>query len=257
MKITNIIDVLNENNIPIGYEFYTPIYGKVFYAGIIMDKILIKNEYNDTVMFTADGRFCPNGEILLFPDKDVRDWYLFSSVDVKRNAKQGDIISIWEDNKPTAILIFDKFKFDRFNKNSFGLNGFAGINFNGEFEPYYPTYYGPKLSFANDEDKSKLFNEITSHGWQWDAKNMKLISVKFDFATFIRENQPAAVIVKNAGEWQVRKLVSLKPNTEHPFVCDDGVEYTFCMPYNDTTYKYVFTDKHTEEIYDIAIIKLD
>lgn len=59
-----------------GYEgetFYSPIYGNVSFIGIfkIQNEDKIKMSY---CYFNKHGQFAPNGELMIFPSKDQRDW---------------------------------------------------------------------------------------------------------------------------------------------------------------------------------------
>lgn len=73
---------------PIGYKLYTPLIGEVEVVEIYDNKekgkgvIHVKdnNNYHE-LFFTKKGFYFPdtNGECLLFPSKDQRDWYKFTA----------------------------------------------------------------------------------------------------------------------------------------------------------------------------------
>lgn len=80
----NLVEILK--NVPIGTKLYSPIFGEVELVDVstyINDKYPIVVCYsNDTtrLSFMRDGRYyqrTPNGECLLFPSKDQRDWSKF------------------------------------------------------------------------------------------------------------------------------------------------------------------------------------
>lgn len=70
---------------PKGTEFYSPIYGKVWFEGIINYieypiELTAKNKFSTTnVYYTKEGRYCAvyEGECTLLPSKDQRDWAKF------------------------------------------------------------------------------------------------------------------------------------------------------------------------------------
>ena len=108
--------VMNENidlttilkGCPKGTEFYSSLYGKVTFLGIRNDKYFpIEMMYYpnsgrlEEVYFTKDGRgwYNCNGECILFPSKEQRDWSKF--------------IRFWDDSK---IERFDPKTFQPFDK---------------------------------------------------------------------------------------------------------------------------------------------
>ena len=93
---------------PKGTEFYSSFYGKVTFLGIRNDKyfpiemIYYPNPgYLERVYFTKEGKgwYNCNGECVLFPSKEQRDWSKF--------------IRFWDDSKierfdPKTLQPFDK-----------------------------------------------------------------------------------------------------------------------------------------------------
>ena len=69
---------------PTGTKFYSSIYGEVLFEGIITGKcnhfieVYVK-ALNSLIMFTYSGRYFLNGECVLFPSKDQRDWNKFTA----------------------------------------------------------------------------------------------------------------------------------------------------------------------------------
>lgn len=72
---------------PEGTEFYSSVYGRVTFVKVISNKyypILMKyyregDNSNNIALFTKDGKadYHYNGECILFPSKDQRDWSKF------------------------------------------------------------------------------------------------------------------------------------------------------------------------------------
>lgn len=65
-------------------KLYSSIYGEVLFEGIITGnhnyfiEVYVK-ALNSLIMFTYNGRYFSNGECVLFPSKDQRDWNKFTA----------------------------------------------------------------------------------------------------------------------------------------------------------------------------------
>ena len=65
-------------------KLYSSIYGEVLFEGIITGnhnyfiEVYVK-ALNSLIMFTYNGRYFSNGECVLFPSKDQRDWSKFTA----------------------------------------------------------------------------------------------------------------------------------------------------------------------------------
>lgn len=81
----NLKEILKD--CPKGTKLYTPLVGEVELVSVSTktdDKYPIWVTYchDDRYVFTKDGRYeenAPNGECLLFPSKDQRDWGKFTA----------------------------------------------------------------------------------------------------------------------------------------------------------------------------------
>ena len=71
-------------------KLYCSLYGEVLFEGIITGKcnhfieVYVK-VLNSLIMFTYNGRYFSNGECVLFPSKDQRDWNKFTAPWYKKN----------------------------------------------------------------------------------------------------------------------------------------------------------------------------
>ena len=94
---------------PEGTEFYSSVYGRIAFVKVISNKyytILMKqyqegNNSNDIALFTKDGKanYQYNGECILFPSKDQRDWSKFERFWDKPKTEKFD---------PKTLKPFDK-----------------------------------------------------------------------------------------------------------------------------------------------------
>ena len=93
-----------------GTELYTPICGRVWHSGIANDKdsakaIWTEDEAGIEHFFDKNGKVSKEGEVLLFPSNEMRDWgKLF---------KKGDVL-VSKDRE--VHIIFEKFEDDAFTK---------------------------------------------------------------------------------------------------------------------------------------------
>lgn len=117
MRITNNknIQTMEQKDIDIyeilkgeeyGTELYTPKCGRVWHSGMANDKdsakaIWTEDEAGREHFFDKNGKIYKEGEVLLFPSKEMRDWSKFF--------KKGDVLICYEGKKP-YYTIFDGFE---------------------------------------------------------------------------------------------------------------------------------------------------
>lgn len=109
-KDIDIYDILK--NEEYGTELYTPICGRVWHSGMANDKdsakaILTEDEDGREHFFDKNGKVSKEGEVLLFPSKEMRDWNKFfkkGDVLVHRN---GDVHVIFEGFKDNCYTRFN------------------------------------------------------------------------------------------------------------------------------------------------------
>ena len=75
----NIAEILK--NIPKGTKLYSPIFGDVIFEEVRQDYIRVKT-INIIREFYSDGRYYANGECMLFPSRENRDWNTFKKFDI-------------------------------------------------------------------------------------------------------------------------------------------------------------------------------
>lgn len=80
-KNINLIEILK--NCPKKFELYSTIHGIVYFDGITKNKEYpIRLIDTDFIHFTKDGKYAidkPDGECILFPSKEQRDWSKFTA----------------------------------------------------------------------------------------------------------------------------------------------------------------------------------
>lgn len=119
-KDIDIYEILKKEEY--GTELYTPKCGKVWHSGMANDKdsakaIWTEDEAGREHFFDKNGKIYKEGEILLFPSNEMRDWSKFF--------KKGDVLVCYEGKKPYYTI------FDGFENNTYQT-------FNGKFA--YDSY---------------------------------------------------------------------------------------------------------------------
>lgn len=105
-KDIDIYEILKDEEY--GTELYTPICGKVWHSGMANDKdsakaIWTEDEAGREHFFDKNGKIDKEGEPLLFPSKEMRDWSKFF--------KKGDVLVHRDDD---IHVIFEGFKDNRY-----------------------------------------------------------------------------------------------------------------------------------------------
>lgn len=114
-KDIDIYEILK--NEEYGTELYTPICGRVWHSGIANDKDSAKAIWTEDGagrehFFDKNGKIYKEGEILLFPSKQMRDWSKFF--------KKGDVLEYVGDKKLQGTCTFEKYE-DETKTRFFGI----------------------------------------------------------------------------------------------------------------------------------------
>lgn len=100
MKENEILKVLK--GVTPGTKLYSTAFGKLIFNGIVTiidgQKIELVTKNEACITYFSDGRYKKEGEITLYPSKEIRDWYKFAW-------KKGDILT----NNKGAFCIFKEF----------------------------------------------------------------------------------------------------------------------------------------------------
>lgn len=196
MEKLNIAEILKD--CPKGTKLYSTVHGYIKLIDIYRDIIRCKPDYLDVIInFNSDGRWVKNqGECILFPSKDNRDWDKFMPFN------DGDIIF---EGRFHSICIF---------KKEGSINGtvdyYCGTSFGGlhvKDEKDIDEHYGDISDYrlATEEEKERLFKAIKDNGYRWNAETKtleKLIVPKFKVWDRIKNK---------ASKW-IYKVADIKEN---------------------------------------------
>lgn len=96
----NLVEILE--NVPIGTKLYSPLLGEVTFEGITSNNIFPIKVYGgkQSINFTKYGQYfdVENGECVLFPSKENRDWSTFKigeSIKVGDHVKKKGDSTLW------------------------------------------------------------------------------------------------------------------------------------------------------------------
>ena len=134
-------------NCPKGTKLYSIIHGEVEYAGI-NDNSLYRVEFEtknkDICGVTSDGRHLSyfNGECILFPSKDQRDWSKFTAPWYKK-----------EKFDPKTLQPFDKILARNVHSENWNCDIFSNINDNEPYKYNTISNYWKYCIPYNDETK--------------------------------------------------------------------------------------------------------
>jgi hypothetical protein len=199
MEKINIAEILKD--CPKGMKLYSPIFGDVYLDEIRDDirpylAVVVRTFDKHEEEFLYDGRFGINGECMLFPSKENRDWSTF-----QRPFKDGDIITC-TNSICTFVAIYkcmcDKNSFYRYARLTLNYRRFSNGKMHFSPDDTCSDFANPR--FATEEEKQKLFKAIKDNGYKWNAKTktlQKVITLKFkigDKIKLIGKNTYARII---------------------------------------------------------------
>ena len=256
-KELNLVEILKD--CPKGTKLYSPVYGDVELVDVFLDEeihpIRIKIPSNSTDSFTGkihdftkDGRLFGeyNGECLLFPSKDRRDWEKFIPF------KDGDVLSYKSTFlKNRTIYIY---KYNRLMNTTYyiALSGDTDSTFriSNKVEQAL-NGYNSTARFATEEEKQKLFQAIKDNGYKWNAETKtleKLVPNRFDPNT-LKPFDKVLVRDTHNGVWSCRFFSHIMGKTEFYRYATTNNFYKYCIPYNEETKHLVGTNEEAPEYY--------
>ena len=237
----NLVEILKD--CPVGTEFYHVVYGRAWLTEICLDddcpiRLSLHNGPYTNTTLTEKGTFSKyyDGECLLFPSKDQRDWSKFVP---PCKFKDGDIVAT---KSGSQVFILK-----RMENNE---KGYCYIGYGLDYNKFFPAGKWSFSRLATEEEKKKLFDAIKLNGYKWNAETKtleKLVKPKFDPKTL----QPFdKVLVKclNNSEWLCNIFSHIEPHSNFCF-CANDTAYKIYIPYNDDTKHLVGTTEEAPEYY--------
>lgn len=180
----NIAEILKDK--PKGTKLYSPIFGEVKYDSVLLGDIKVLYSCTDR-HFYMNGKFCMNGECLLFPSKEMRDWSKFAW-------KKGDIL-VSNDGKTNVI--FNKWEDDTYV--SFYGRHYLN-NENGDNPLYYRTFVctTEMYSIVNKDVAKDYISDIEEKfGGKLNLKTLEIDKTELEFKDGDIIASPCVISEKN------------------------------------------------------------
>ena len=250
-KNINLVDILK--NCPKGTKLYSTVHGEVEFCKITDNNYYpisfsFKNKYDDQCIsiVTADGKHCfnTNGECVLFPSKDQRDWSKFN---INTELIDGEIYYI-KTKMSEWIYIYRK-------NHTYKTMHYAAIlnNYLIEFNNICTTHNKDikLIRKATEKEKLLLFEMIEKNGRKWDADKKELVKIepKFNIST-LRHFDKVLVRDYDKQMWKCDFYNSHVKELNTPFRTISSW-YKQCIPYNEETKHLVDTNEMPPKKYII------
>lgn len=152
----NIAELLK--NVPKGTKLYSPLCGECELAEVGYGCIALKDTDGLLMHFFEEGNYRRNGECMIFPSKENRDWSTF-----KRPFKNGDVIvspkgniALFSHTNSTDIVYYHCILKGFYTKDNLKIGIDCGIG----CEKY--------CYLDSNKQKEYLFNAIEENGYKWN-----------------------------------------------------------------------------------------
>lgn len=168
----NIAEILK--HCPKGTKLYSPAYGKVNFIEVtspLTIKIKLSKLFGDNIkyFFNNGSINIVDGECMLFPSKEQRDWNKF-----RLPVKRGDIMMTMDKR---AFITNGKIDNDGCPCVYCGINLFHDFTIGTTINGWTSSFYIP----ASEEAKKELFIKMGIAGYTWNANTLELEKIKPKF----------------------------------------------------------------------------
>ena len=192
----NIAELLE--NCPKGMELYSPIFGKVYldkvrpHLGVVVTTDKEQSDFKEEFLY--DGRYGMNGECMIFPSKDQRDW---SKFETPYKFKNGDIYYIKDVFGQEWVSIIKKCENDKlYTYVDIGISNNTFYCEASEGTCYCKDIIEHRL--VTEEEKAKLFQAIKDNGYKWNEETKTLKKLpKFKVGDVIQDKGGYKVRITN------------------------------------------------------------
>ena len=155
---------------PKGIKLYSPTWGNVKLIEVTSAKVIKIKVWNFTEELTSDGRYSDNGECVIFPSKDQRDWGKF-----RLPFKAGDIVMTIDKLTP---FIFKEYIDDTYAHCYCGVDVYDTLKIEAPTDIYWTSSF---IIPASEEAKKELFSKIAEAGYKWNASTLELEKIGSEF----------------------------------------------------------------------------
>lgn len=194
MNIANLLKYC-----PKGTKLYSTAFGEVelIDTSSLANTILVQNNHDTPFTFYSDGSYILDGECILFPSKDQRDWSKF-----RLPVKRGDIMMMPNTNH--AFIATGAFTDNGSIMFVCGIDADNELFINPSNAGWTSDFYIP----ASEEAKKELFDKMAEAGYKWNTDTLELekIEPKFKEGDFIKNKQGTIYLVSEVIDYDVINL---------------------------------------------------
>lgn len=168
----NIAEILKY--CPKGTKLYSPAYGEVNFIEVTSSltiKIKLSKLFGDNIKyFFNNGNISIDGECMLFPSYEQRDWKKF-----RLPVKRGDVMMLTDGTCP--FIASGKFAFNKLPAYICGVNTFDNFQISSSVIGFTSSFYIP----ASEEAKKELFIKMKLAGYEWNPDTLELEKIGPNF----------------------------------------------------------------------------
>ena len=235
----NIAEILK--NKPKGTKLYSPICGECEFDMIDMENEEFGAPIIDVIdlvgtrhSFYENGLYYTEGECLLFPSKEMRDWSKFAW-------KKGDVL-VSNDGK--TYTIFEEYAADLYiyfvGKHSLYWN----IDEDAPFYTDIEDYEVADFTFADTQKAQRHIEAIERRlGGKLNMETLKIEIAKPKWTPKPFDK----VLVRNNDSNSCWKPMLFSMMLKNGYAGIDGFIYPYCIPYNEETAKLIGTTNDYKE----------
>ena len=227
MGKSKILKVLEK--VPSGTKLYSTAFGNLEFESIIEawgnTRIELIEDNRDRRTYLPDGRYRKEGEVTLYPSKEMRDWNKFAW-------KKGDVLV---NKDKDAHIVFEKFTDDTyttFTGRHYYMNDgknkdAARVCCNVSTECYTLETENVAKSYINDLEKRL--------GGKLNHNTLEIEKPKFKDVNDIPEHklkpfEKVLVRDQKTDKWMVDLYGSKRKVGHYNYICVGGC-YVYCIPY--------------------------
>ena len=227
-KEIKIAEILKDK--PQGTKLYTPMCGECHFYSITNSLIILEESGEETtndgqLTFYYDGTYMRNGEVILFPSKEMRDWSKFAW-------KKGDVL-VSNDGKKN--IIFVEFTNDTYT------------SFKGKYGYEASTFSENEEILATQDyvlaDCSKNLYRYTIEERLGGKLDMETLEIEYNKPKCELKPFDKVVVRNSGGRWTIDFFSFKVPGL---YACI-GSSWNFCLPYNENTAKLIGTTNDYKE----------
>lgn len=178
-------------NLPTGTKLYSLVSGEVTFKEVRPNAIVVLDNNHCEQFYHHTGRLWnsgPNGECLLFPSKENRDWDTFCPF------KKGDVIV----SEGGYIAIFDHME-NRSRPDTIVYQALRRYDGSIKVELDTGIGYVHEARLATQKEKDLLFDSLTNAGYSWNGEKVIPVFKKGDIV--ISESGRCIAIVDHIGKF--------------------------------------------------------